>query len=287
MPSFQYKVFSRFIGLIPLKQRLQVLYFRRFRRFCDFENPVRFTEKIQCLKLFERDPILTISADKIASKEFVREICPDIYIPKTIWQASSHIDIDELDFGCLPDEYVFKANHTSQTIEIIRDGNHLSRELMKKLSKSWLAHDQSASLGEWAYENIPRNVFIEEFLDFNNTVPDDYKFFVYQGKVKFIQLDSDRFISHKRNMFDQYWRELDFEYSHSRKSPPPKKPIFLDEMILAAEKIGHHLKFVRVDFYFYKDQITFGELTIYPGAGFEKFPEDKWDVFFGKDLYLK
>lgn len=282
MPSIQYRLFSKVITFFPLKTRLRLLFFRRFKKLPNFSKPITFNEKLQLKKLINRDPLLTIAADKLASKDYVKSIVPSLYIPKTIWSAESVSDLDFLDITSLPGNYVYKANHTSQTIKIVRDYNHLSLERMKKLASSWLRHDQSGSLGEWAYSDIPRKVFIEEFLDFEGEAPDDYKFFVYNGKVKFIQLDSSRFTDHKRNMFDRNWSDLGFDYSYPRKSPTPERPKFLDEMIENAEKIGKNFDFVRVDFYFYKNQITFGELTIYPGAGFEKFPDQKWDVEFGK-----
>lgn len=289
MPSVQYRLFSKVISLLPMRIRVSILFFRRFRYFKDFNasaNLETFNEKIQYLKLHERDPLLTIAADKIASKKFVKEICPQIYVPKNLWVGRNEVDIDTLDYSQLPNDYVFKANHTSQTIEIIRSGNHLSRDRMKKLGQGWLSHDQASSLGEWAYQEIPRSIFIEEFLDFCGQAPDDYKFFVYNGQVHFIQLDSDRFINHKRNMFDRDWNELGFCFSHERKIPIPDKPKFLNEMINYAERIGEKFKFVRVDLYYYKNRVAYGELTIYPGAGFERFPDLKWDATFGKPLKL-
>lgn len=282
MPSIQYRLFSKLISLVPLKTRLKLLFFRRFKRLPNLSNPVTFNEKLQLKKLKNRDPVLTIAADKLASKEFVKSIVPSLYIPRTIWSGVSAIDLDSLDISSLPGDYVYKANHTSQTIEIIRNDNHLPLNVMKKLANSWLKHDQSGSLGEWAYSKIPPKIFIEEFLDFNGNAPDDYKFFVFNGKVRFIQLDSSRFTDHKRNMFDRKWCDLGFDYSYSRKIPSPRRPEFLDEMIKNAEKIGQDFDFIRIDFYFYKERVTFGELTIYPGAGFEKFPEIKWDIEFGK-----
>jgi len=282
MPSLQYRLFSKVITLLPLKLRLHVLYIRRFRSMLNLVKPVTFNEKIQVKKLLDRDPLLTIAADKLASKHYVKKIVPELYIPKTIWSGSSVSEIDKLNIGKLPSDYVFKANHTSQTIEIIRSSNHLSISYMKKLAKSWLKHDQSGSLGEWAYLNIPRKIFIEEFLDFEGEAPDDYKFFVYRGKVYFIQLDSSRFTDHRRNMFDRNWIDLGFEYSYPRKVPSPTRPVFLDKMIDYAEKIGREFDFVRVDFYFYQGKVAFGELTIYPGAGFERFPSKEWDIEFGR-----
>lgn len=281
MPSLQYKIFSRYISILPLKHRLNLLFFRRFQRFISFDEPKTFNEKIQLRKVHDRRELLTIAADKLASKEYVEKICPDLYIPKTLWATNNAEDLKKIDFNKLPDNYVFKANHTSQTIEIIRNGNHLSAEKMFKRAADWFKHDQSSSLGEWAYKNIVPHVFIEEYLDFNNESPDDYKFFVYHGKVHFIQVDYDRFKDHKRNMYDANWNDLGFEYSYKRKLPIPQKPFFLAEMISIAEKLSQEFDFVRVDLYFYKEKVTFGELTIYPGAGFEKFPEKHWDVKFG------
>lgn len=288
MASIQYKLFSGVLGLLPLKFRLNILNLRRFRRTINFNSPITFNEKLQVRKVFDRNPLLTVAADKIESKKLVKSICgDDIYFPKTIWSGDSIKDIDNINFEDLPKDYVYKANHTSQTIEIIRDGHHLPRSKMKKLAKNWLMHDQSSSLGEWAYKNIPRKIFIEEFLDFEGSAPDDYKFFVYHGTVKFIQLDSDRFTDHRRNMFDRQWNDLEFEYSHRRKIPSPSRPNFLDEMIRLAEVIGQKFDFVRVDFYFYKNKVAFGELTIYPGAGFERFPHYKYDKLFGLPWHQK
>lgn len=282
MPSLQYRLFSRLVSKFPLKVRLNILFFRRFSRFIDFNTPVTFNEKIQLRKVCQREPVFTVAAGKIQSKELVKTICPEIYCPETLWVGSSVSEINELNFSQLPLNYVFKGNHTSQTLRIIRRGEHLNRNDMESLTRDWLRHDQSATLGEWAYKNVPKQVFIEEYLDFNGVEPDDYKFFVYHGKVHFIQLDSDRFSNHKRNMFDRSWNDLGFDYSHERKMPTPSKPEFLEQMIKIAEKIGTDFDFIRVDLYFYNNQVTFGELTVYPGAGFEKFPSQELDKMFGQ-----
>lgn len=282
MPSLQYKLFSGVISRLPIKLRLQILYFRRFRRFVDFNEPKTFNEKLQVRKIFDRDESLVVCADKLKSKEFVSSIVENIYIPKTLWVGKSSNCLDELSFEQLPDDYVYKANHTSQTIEIIRDSNHLSKNKMKHLAKRWLKHDQASALGEWAYQNVPPRVFIEEFLDFDGKAPDDYKFFVYHGRVHFIQLDSNRFTDHKRNMFDRDWNDLGFDFSHKRMLPSPEKPSFIDEMIKVAELLGGKFDFIRVDLYWYQNRIAFGELTVYPGAGFEKFPSLEFDIKFGQ-----
>ena len=284
MISLSYKIFSPIVSLLPTKLAIYLLYFRRFKKIPNIESPVTFNEKLQRRKLYDRNPLLTIVADKLESKIYIENKKLDIYIPKVIWQGDN---LETLDIETLPLKYVYKANHASRTNAFIVNGEHYSKQKMETLRKEWFGHDQSSTLGEWAYKDIKKRVFIEEYLDFNNTVPDDYKFFVYHGKVKFIQLDSGRFNEHKRNMFDENWNDLNIDFSYKRLIPFPKKPIFIDSMIKSAEVIGKDFDFIRVDFYFYNNSVTFGEITVYPGAGFEKFPSDKWDVEFGKYWNIK
>lgn len=282
MASLQYRLFHRFIILLPMKLRLNVLFFRRFKRFCNFNNPQSFNEKLQYKKLYNRDNLLTVAADKIESKEFIKSLNLDIYIPRSLFVFKNLKEFNTLYNHNLPTDYVIKANHTSQTIRIIRNNNHIKHSTLMKLASSWFKHDQAEVLGEWAYANIPRSIFIEEFLDFGGKEPDDYKFFVYHGKVYYIQLDSDRFSAHKRNMFDSNWHSLNFDYSYPQKVPTPSRPPFLEKMISISESIGSHFDFIRVDLYWYNDMVTFGELTVYPGAGFEKFPNVDLDFAFGR-----
>ncbi|EOA8958030.1 ATP-grasp fold amidoligase family protein [Vibrio harveyi] len=284
MPSLSYKIFSRFLSFTPLSFNIKVLYLRRFGRLPDIENPSSFNEKLQYRKLYDRNELLPILADKIESKKYVAKIVPSVYIPEIIWSGD---DFHSIDFSELPSDYVIKANHASQTNYFVRDEQHLSLERLEKLRAEWFSHDQAAVLGEWAYSKIKKKVFIEEFLDFGGTVPDDYKLFVFNGKVKAIQLDTGRFSKHYRSMFNEKWEELPFDYSYSRINPTPKEPPFLKEMIEVAELIGASTDFCRVDLYFHDEKITFGEVTIYPGAGFEKFPDSKWDAFFGDLWELK
>ena len=52
-------------------------------------------------------------------------------------------------------------------------------------------------------------------------------------------------------------------------------------MLRIAEQIGSAFDFVRVDLYDTGDEVFFGELTIYPGAGYERFATREDDLFFG------
>ena len=57
-------------------------------------------------------------------------------------------------------------------------------------------------------------------------------------------------------------------------------------MIKLAEKLAKDIPFVRVDFYEINEKIYFGELTFFPGSGFEEFKPQKWDYELGKNIKI-
>ena len=57
-------------------------------------------------------------------------------------------------------------------------------------------------------------------------------------------------------------------------------------MIEIAEKLSEGIPFVRVDLYNVDGKIYFGELTFYPGSGFEEFTPESWDYTLGSWIEL-
>ena len=111
----------------------------------------------------------------------------------------------------------------------------------------------------------------------------DYKLFVFNGKVKLLKIDFDRFSNHGANYFDVNGNLLDIgeEYCPPNKNKDLNMPYNLPKMIEFAEKLANEIDFLRVDFYEVDNKIYFGELTFYPMSGFGKFLNDKDDLFLG------
>ena len=116
----------------------------------------------------------------------------------------------------------------------------------------------------------------------------DYKFMCFNGKVKCIFTCTDRYseIGLKVTFFDREWQRIPFErhYPHSEAMIP--KPERYEEMIQLAEKLSSGIPFIRVDFYEISGRVYFGELTFYPGSGFEEFTPPDWDRTLGDWLEL-
>jgi hypothetical protein len=112
-------------------------------------------------------------------------------------------------------------------------------------------------------------------------VPDDYKFFVYHGRVYFIQVDSERFTGHKRKLYDRDWQLIPGRLHYPENTKPIARPTALLSMIALAEAIGARFDFVRIDLYSVPAGIFFGEATFYPGGGLEVFSPAELDARFG------
>ena len=150
----------------------------------NFQNPKSFNEKLQLYKTKYKDRLMTICTDKVLVKEYLKTLDIDISFPKTLFKFFNEGQINKFDFNNLPENYVLKANHTSQTILFSNKQNSLSKSDFLNAFRSWMKKDQYASLGEWSYKDIERCIFVEEFLDFKGKSPNDYKVFCFNGDPK-------------------------------------------------------------------------------------------------------
>ena len=123
---------------------------------------------------------------------------------------------------------------------------------------------------------------IEEFLDNGfGEAPEDYKLYVFHGRVEFIQVDVARFGQHRRKIYDRTWSEQRVELSvptYSGVLPPPP---LLPQLIKIAETLAGNIDFVRVDLYLVGGRVYFGEMTPSSGNGFNRFTPAFYDEIFG------
>ena len=116
----------------------------------------------------------------------------------------------------------------------------------------------------------------------------DYKFFCFNGNVKFFKVDFGRFTEHHANYYSTDGKLLPY----GELVFPPKDdelirlPLNLNEMINVAEKLSAGIPFLRVDLYNVNAKIYFGELTFYPASGLSRWTDDKWDREIGDMLEL-
>lgn len=278
-----------FGGFLPDAIYLRLIYYLYIGKRLNLKNPKTFNEKLQWLKLHDRNPEYTTMVDKVEAKKWVAERIGEQYIIPTlgVWDRA-----EDIDFDALPDQFVLKTNHDSGGVVVCKDKNKLDRNLTgKKMARS-LKRDFYAYGREWPYKNVPHKILAEQFIPcddprYDNDLP-DYKFMCFDGKVECCFVCTDRHSEDgvRITFFDRDWKRMPFvrHYSASDKEIP--RPKNLEKMIELAENLSTGMTFVRVDFYEVGDTIYFGEMTFYPGSGFEEFSPEKWDYKLGKLIKL-
>ena len=113
-----------------------------------------------------------------------------------------------------------------------------------------------------------------------------YKFFCFNGKVKYVQIDSDRFGDHTRCFYDLDWNKQEFTLLYPIFEGEIKKPKKFSEMVAIVSKLCEDFIFVRIDLYYYEDKIFFGEITLHPEGGNGPFIPKKYDLKLGNELNL-
>lgn len=268
------------------KTYLEWKYKLIFGKKLNLNNPQTFNEKLQWLKLYDRNPKYIKMVDKYLAKEYVKNIIGEDYIIKTL---NIYNNFNDINFDDLPDKFVIKPTHTSGDIYICNDKSKIDYPSLRKKVNKWLKRDYYKLHREWPYKNINRKIIIEEFMDdtkYHELI--DYKVMCFNGKPQIIFTCTERFSGEglKVTFFDLNWKKLPFKRHYSTSNKEIKKPINYDKMIKFSEKLAKDIPFVRVDWYEINGKLYFGELTFYPGSGYEEFTPDEWDLKIGNKIKL-
>ncbi len=263
----------------------QTRYLIKHKSFVDLKKPETFSAKLIWLNLYDRNPQYNQIVDKFDVRSYIREKIGDKYLNDVY---GLYDNVDQIDFESLPEQFVIKATHGSGWIVVCEDKSKLDWEAAKKEMNSWLDKNFYQLWGEWVYKDLKPRLICEKFLK-NETESGltDFKFYCFHGKIKYIQVDMDRFQNHNRSYFDLDWKPLDFELGGCpTRKDPISKPVCYDEMLEIVNKLCQGYKFLRVDLYEVNGKIYFGELTLYSGNGMLVFNPKSYDKKIGSYLNL-
>jgi hypothetical protein len=264
---------------LPDKQAIELRYFREYGRLLNLKNPLRMSEKIQWRKLYQRDPRFVVFADKIAVKLEVAKLIGEQHVIPNLWTGDDPSDIP---WDAMTTPFVIKANHSFGRHVFVRDKSNIDCRAIACVLQEQLSYSHDVRGREWCYGEIHRKLLVERMIEAQQgVIPEDYKFFVYHGRVHFTQVDRDRFAQHRRSFFDRAWKMQPTLLLVPHISGAVPRPPHYQQMIELAERIGSQFDFVRVDLYDTSRGIFFGETTFYPGSGFAKLEPDEQDLAFG------
>ena len=258
-----------------VKQNFQAV----FGRPPNLRNPKTFNEKVAYKILYDRRPILTRIADKLQARDYVAERIGAQYLTELYQVCGS---ANEIDWQKLPERFVIKTNHGSGMNIFVPNKSKIDVCAISSRLDTWLTVNFHSYFLEWCYRDIRPAIFIEEMLtEDDGAMAIDWKFFTFDGRAEFLQVDVDRFGQQKRNVYDRRLNRLPFSGNHPNSPTDPKFPRNIDLMFSLAGRLGTGLDFVRVDMYNINQRIVFGEFTHYPGAGRERFYPAKFDEIIG------
>ncbi|OAA86972.1 ATP-grasp fold amidoligase family protein [Clostridium ljungdahlii] len=265
---------------------LKMLFWARMGKKLNLSNPRTFNEKLQWLKINNRKLEYTTMVDKHEVRQYVKDNIGEQYLITLL--GGPWNNFDEIDFDALPDQFVLKCTHDSGGVIICKDKRNFNKGAARlRLNKS-LQRNYYYSGREWPYKNVKPRIIAEKYMvDDSSKDLKDYKLMCFGGKVKCSFVCTNRDLNDLRvTFFDRQWQKMPFERHYPVDSKNIQKPIGYGEMICLAEKLADNIPFVRVDFYNINGKIYFGELTFYPGCGFEEFTPEEWDHKLGNWITL-
>lgn len=275
------------LWFLPDKIYLNLYYSLLHKKCINWNNPETFNEKLQWLKIYNQDERHIHIVDKFEVKPIVASLIGEEYIIRTLGVWNS---FDELNFDMLPNRFVLKCTHDSGGIVICRDKATFDRKRAKKFIESCLKHNYFYIGREWPYKHVQPRIIAEEYLE-NETGEEninDYKFMCFDGEVKcsFVCTDRQSKDGLKVTFYDRKWDKMPLERKYLASKKEIEKPKNYDLMIALAEKLSKGFSFVRIDLYEVNGKVYFGEYTLYPGNGMERFRPDEWDKKMGSWIKL-
>lgn len=274
---------------MPDDKYLSILFKKRVGYELNLDEPKTFNEKLQWLKLYDRNPEYTTMVDKYAVKKLVADRIGEEYIIPTfgVWD-----NFDDIDFNLLPNKFVLKCTHDSGGLVIVKDKRKFDKAMAKKKLEKSLKRNYYWPGREWPYKNVLPRIIAEEYMeDRGRIVPEDYKVYCMNGEPKYIVVFHNRFDDTKElseTVYDINWNKQEFSFDEhfAISNIIEPKPRCLNELIKLAKKLCEGMAQVRVDFYIINEKIYFGEITLYTASGFQKMIPEEKDFEMGKLINL-
>lgn len=243
----------------------KILYRIVMGRRLNLIKPEDFNEKLQWLKLYWQQPLLSQCADKYAVRDYVkRRGCEDVLNELYgVYERTADIPWESL-----PRQFALKCTHGSGYNIICADKSKLSRLATLARIAWWMRSDYGHHHAEYHYSAIKPRIVCERYIEpATGFLPDDYKIYCFNGRPHYVAIATDRANRAKWNFLDMEWQRIDIVLPEHTQGDLPVKPVCWDRMVEVAVELSQPFPFMRVDFYDDRGKAVFGEMTFAPGGG--------------------
>lgn len=266
------------------KAFIKAVYRAKFGKKLNLKNPKTFNEKLQWLKLNDKDPKYAKMVDKYEAKKYVGDIIGEEYIIPTY---GVYDNFDEINFDSLPNSFVIKCTHDSGGVAICKDKKTFDKKSAREKIEKSLKRNYFNEGREPVYKYVKPRIIIEKYMeDKKQKEIVDYKFFCFNGEPKIMYISDG---SHTENQsiafFDMDYNLLDIEREDYKKMVDiPLKPKNFEKMKEFSRILSKNMYHLRVDFYEINGHLYFGELTFITCSGLIPFKKQEYDELLGSYL---
>jgi hypothetical protein len=232
---------------------------------------------------YKNNPLVTQCIDKYSVRQFVEKRgCGNLLNSLVgVWE-----NVADIDWNIIPNQFALKCNHGCKMNIICDDKSKLDIVQAKNRLTAWMKDPFWNRLAEINYKGISRKIICEKYLDTESgLLPIDYKIYCFDGIPKLVLVCVGRATSLQLSFFDIEWIPLEIGVSPCDTSI--NKPISLPAMLDASKKLSSGFKFVRIDFYEYKNKPIFGEMTFTPAACVARYYNDFGQKLLGSFISIK
>lgn len=281
--------YKKVLDWMPDKLYLQTMFWARMGTKLDLANPKTLNEKVQWLKLYDRNPLYTELVDKYAVRAYIKDAIGEEYLIPLL--GGPWTSVEQIEFEKLPEQFVLKTTHDCGGVAICTDRTTFDVQKAKERLTKSMKCNYFYGGREYPYKNVEPRLIAEKYITEESLSElRDYKILCLNGKPQNIMVCTGRSAGNvKYYFFDWAWNFLPL--NHGDEQLPDnftlERPNCLDEMFKVAQKLSAPFKLVRVDLYETENKIYFGELTFYPDSGFDKDILPSTDAYFGSQLSLK
>jgi hypothetical protein len=254
---------------------------RRFRKnnghLPNIANPHTYAERMLWRKIVDHNPQFVIFCDKLAAKEFVQRLCPELPIPKTLWIGQN---VDAIPGELLRGDVYVKASHGCDFNFRIRGGKW-DRTLLRQKAAWWMRKVYGKRGGEWSYSRVKPQLFVEEAIGDTEAGLLDLNVRASNGKAILGSLIINCKTPRQRTLyFDPAGNRI--QGAHDADDAPIEPlPDGLDvtepylHAVRLAKRMSLGVDYARFDFMWNGKTLYGGEITVYPAGGWKEFDNSK------------
>ncbi|WP_272689780.1 ATP-grasp fold amidoligase family protein [Providencia sp. PROV033] len=251
----------------------------------NFDIPKSFNEKVNHRMIYDRNPLYTQLADKLAAREYVAQKIGEQYLVPIL---AAYNDVNEINIDKLPDRFVLKCNHDSGSSIICT--NKIQFDLQKAKDKLGfhLVKNLYYITRERHYKKIKAKIICEKYIDLfankkRKLVPETCRIHCFAGKPVYAEIDyTDEHGTEFINIYDTQWQLQPVTFGYPNMLEPVVEPPLFQEMLRLAQCLVSPFDYCRADFLMSDQKLYFSELTFAPNAGRTEIQPLSWDFRLGE-----